>query len=171
MEQAFFQYWFEHQNVTTQNIVKGLVANGQLTFLNGGWSMHDEANPTYIDMIDNTATGQRAILGNFGQSALPTVTWQIGAEGRAGGQARTHRAPCHNATTHMPRASLPADPFGHSAFQGVLSSSLSGYKGCVRSVAPQARRAAPRAAAPAAALERARHLSYPQQWQPNPRRR
>jgi len=98
VEQAFFQYWYETQNVTTQNIVKGLVANGQLTFLNGGWSMHDEANPTYVDMLDNTATGQRAILNNFGQSALPTVTWQI-------------------------------DPFGHSAFQGILSSPLSGYKG------------------------------------------
>ena len=60
--------------------------------------MHDEANPTFVDMLDNTATGQRAILNNFGASALPTVTWQI-------------------------------DPFGHSAFQGVLSSSLAGYKG------------------------------------------
>jgi hypothetical protein len=52
----------------------------------------------FVDMLDNTAVGQRNILNNFGQSALPTVTWQI-------------------------------DPFGHSAFQGVMSSSLSGYKG------------------------------------------
>ena len=39
--------------------------------------MHDEATPSYVDMIDNTAVGQRAILDNFGQSALPTLTWQI----------------------------------------------------------------------------------------------
>ena len=29
--------------------------------------------------LDNTAVGHRAILENFGQSALPNVTWQIGA--------------------------------------------------------------------------------------------
>ena len=62
-----------------QTAVKGLVASGQLVFINGGWSMHDEANPTYIDMLANTQVGHRAILNNFGQSALPTVTWQIGA--------------------------------------------------------------------------------------------
>ena len=87
--------------------VKTLVQTGQLTFLNGGWSMvrarararvllrravrrwrphhpplpraprlqHDEANPTFVDMLDNTAVGQRAIAGNFGVAALPTVTW------------------------------------------------------------------------------------------------
>ena len=98
VEQAYFQIWFETQTPDVQAQVKKLVAAKQLTFLNGGWSMHDEANPSYIDMLDNTAIGQRYIALNFGQEALPVVTWQI-------------------------------DPFGHSAFQGVLSSSLSGYFG------------------------------------------
>ncbi len=40
--------------------------------------MHDEAAPTFVDMLDNTAVGQRAILDNFGASALPRTTWQIG---------------------------------------------------------------------------------------------
>jgi alpha-mannosidase len=39
--------------------------------------MHDEANPTYIDMIDNTALGHRLIMENFG--VAPKATWQIGA--------------------------------------------------------------------------------------------
>ena len=30
--------------------VRGLVASGQLVFANGGWSMHDEAAPTFVDM-------------------------------------------------------------------------------------------------------------------------
>ena len=37
-------------------------------------SMHDEANPTFVDMLDNTHVGQRAIVDNFGVSALPNVT-------------------------------------------------------------------------------------------------
>jgi len=76
VEQAFFQLWFETQSPGVQAQTKALVANKQLQFVNGGWSMHDEANPTYIDMLDNTALGQRAIVDNFGVSALPTATWQ-----------------------------------------------------------------------------------------------
>jgi hypothetical protein len=42
----------------------------------------DEASPTYVDMLDNTAVGQRAILENFGAGALPRAGWQIGGLGR-----------------------------------------------------------------------------------------
>ena len=98
VEQAFFQLWYETQSLDVQATVRTLVASKQLVFLNGGWSMHDEAAPTYIDMLDNTAVGQRAIVTNFGIEALPTVTWQI-------------------------------DPFGHSAFQGVLGGPAGGYIG------------------------------------------
>ena len=93
-----FQVWFENQPRALQDAVRGLVANKQLVFLNGGFSMHDEASPSFVDMLDNTAVGQRNIATNFGVDHLPTLTWQI-------------------------------DPFGHSAFQGVLSSSLGGYRG------------------------------------------
>ena len=78
-EQAYFQIWYESLPPPEQAQVQGLVASGQLNFINGGWSMHDEANPTFIEMLDNTAVGQRAIVKNFGISALPNVTWQIGA--------------------------------------------------------------------------------------------
>jgi hypothetical protein len=42
--------------------------------------MHDEANPSYTDMLDNTALGHRFIRDTFGESALPTLTWQIDRE-------------------------------------------------------------------------------------------
>lgn len=77
VEQAFFQIWFETQDSDTQTAVKGLVASGQLTFLNGGWSMHDEANPTFVDMLDNTALGHRHIVENFGMNALPRAASQL----------------------------------------------------------------------------------------------
>ena len=98
VEQAYFQIWYEKQAPAMQAQVQTLVAEKRLVFLNGAFSMHDEANPTYVDMLDNTALGHRYIVQNFGVAALPKMTWQI-------------------------------DPFGHSAFQGVLSSSLGGFRG------------------------------------------
>jgi hypothetical protein len=76
-EQAYFQIWYETQSPATQAQVQSLVASGQLTFINGAFSMHDEANPTYVDMLDNTHVGQRNIASNFGVHSLPNITWQI----------------------------------------------------------------------------------------------
>lgn len=42
---------------------------------NGGGSMHDEANPIYVDMIDNTASGHRWLLDTF--NVTPRTTWQV----------------------------------------------------------------------------------------------
>ena len=53
--------------------VRGLVKSGQLELLSGGWSMHDEACPTYEDMIDNMMTGHDFILKEFG--VTPRVGW------------------------------------------------------------------------------------------------
>ena len=39
VEQAFFQRWWSEQAPAKQAAVKTLVANGQLEFINGGWSM------------------------------------------------------------------------------------------------------------------------------------
>lgn len=71
VEQAFFQIWYETQTPALQAQVQGLVKSRQLVFQNGGWSMHDEANPSYIDMLDNTGVGQRNIVNNFGVAGLP----------------------------------------------------------------------------------------------------
>jgi hypothetical protein len=98
VEQAYFVLWFETQSLATQAQVKALVASRQLVFLNGAWSMSDEASPTWTDMLDNSALGQRHIVDAFGVAALPTLSWTI-------------------------------DPFGHSAFGAVLSSSLGGSAG------------------------------------------
>ena len=43
VEQAFFMRWWAEQTPAKQAAVKGLVASGQLEFINGAWSMHDEA--------------------------------------------------------------------------------------------------------------------------------
>lgn len=56
-----------------QETVRGLVKNGQLELINGGWSMHDEACPTYDDMIDNMMLGHKFIEENFG--VKPRIGW------------------------------------------------------------------------------------------------
>ena len=40
VEQAYYTKWYETQTAALQAQVQGLVASGQLVFLNGGWSMH-----------------------------------------------------------------------------------------------------------------------------------
>ena len=53
--------------------MKKLVKNGQLELINGGWSMHDEACPTYEDMIANMMIGHDFILKNFDKK--PRIGW------------------------------------------------------------------------------------------------
>lgn len=37
--------------------------------------MHDEANPSYVDMIDQTTSGHRFLKETFG--VAPKTTWQV----------------------------------------------------------------------------------------------
>lgn len=85
VEQAFFQRWWSEQDAATRAQTRGFVANGQLEMINGGWSMHDEANPDYVSMVDQTTLGHRFILEEF--NATPRVTWQIDPFGHTATQA------------------------------------------------------------------------------------
>ena len=44
VEMAFWTRWWDEQSESKKADVRGLVARGQLEFINGGWSMHDEVN-------------------------------------------------------------------------------------------------------------------------------
>ncbi len=57
----------------TKEQVRGLVMTGQLEFINGGWSMHDEACPHYEDMINNMYYGHQFLLEEFG--VTPRIGW------------------------------------------------------------------------------------------------
>lgn len=77
VEQAFFQRWVEQQPDEVLAQMRSVVESGQLEFINGGWSMHDESSPTYLDMVDQTTLGHRLISEQFGRDAVPKTTWQI----------------------------------------------------------------------------------------------
>lgn len=85
VEQAFFQRWWRDQSEATQAIVKGFVSSGQLELINGGWCMHDEAAPHYIDMIDQTTFGHKFIKEQF--NVTPRIGWQIDPFGHSAVQA------------------------------------------------------------------------------------
>ena len=86
VEQAFFQRFFAERTDAEKAVVRELVAEGRLSFVNGAWSMHDEATTSYVDMVDNTCLGHRYIASEFGVEALPSVTWQIDPFGHSSAQ-------------------------------------------------------------------------------------
>ena len=53
----FFSMWWDNQSEDLKAQVRGLVKEGRLEFVNGGWSMHDEACAHYEDMINNMMHG------------------------------------------------------------------------------------------------------------------
>ena len=54
---AFFSLWWWDQNDDMKDIVRVYVDEGRLEFINGGWSMNDEASPIYLDIIENMWAG------------------------------------------------------------------------------------------------------------------
>lgn len=57
--QAFFIKWWAVQPSTVRDRVRGLVAAGQLQFVNGGLVQHDEATSHYSSIIDHMGVGMR----------------------------------------------------------------------------------------------------------------
>ena len=57
VEIKFFSMWWDEQTEHMQEQVKMLVNEGRLAFINGGWSMHDEACTHYDDMMNNMMLG------------------------------------------------------------------------------------------------------------------
>ena len=71
VEMGFAMRWFESLGEADAAAAAALVRGGQLVLTNAGWCMADEAVPTFVDMADNLALGQRLAARAFG--ATPTV--------------------------------------------------------------------------------------------------
>ena len=78
VETAFFWRWWSEQDETMKEMVKDLVASGQLEFIGGGWSMNDEAAAHYSAIIDQMSLGMIKLNETFPDGCgVPRVAWQI----------------------------------------------------------------------------------------------
>ncbi|KAL3876582.1 hypothetical protein ACJMK2_034416 [Sinanodonta woodiana] len=77
VEIAFFARWWRELSDSMRHVVKGLVNNGQLEFILGGWCMNDEASTHYNSIIDQQSLGFEFLRQNFGDCGRPRIGWQI----------------------------------------------------------------------------------------------
>lgn len=84
-EMKFFSMWWREQPDSVKETVRSLVANQQLTFVNGGWCMHDEAATHFMGMVDQTTLGHEFLLRELG--VVPRTAWQLDPFGHSATQA------------------------------------------------------------------------------------
>jgi len=86
VEMKFFTMWWEEQSTITRNRVRHLIHDTkQLSFVNGGWCMHDEATTHFVGMIDQTTLGHDFLAQTLGY--VPTIGWQLDPFGHSATQA------------------------------------------------------------------------------------
>ena len=85
VEQKFFSMWWKIQDDAVKDQVRFLIQNQQLSFVNGGWCMHDEAATHFMGMIDQTTLGHQFLKRELG--VIPKVGWQLDPFGHSASQA------------------------------------------------------------------------------------
>ncbi|PIK56361.1 putative lysosomal alpha-mannosidase [Apostichopus japonicus] len=94
VEMAFFERWWREQNDATKEKVTGYVNEGRLEFINGGWSMNDEACTHYSSIIDQMTLGHRFLKDTFGKCGIPKIAWHIDPFGHSREQASLFAQNC-----------------------------------------------------------------------------
>lgn len=87
VEMAFFWRWWREQKESVQKDVVHLIQEGRLEFINGGWSMNDEAATHYNSIIDQMTLGLQFLENTFGECGRPRVAWHIDPFGHSREQA------------------------------------------------------------------------------------
>jgi alpha-mannosidase len=71
----YFKVWWEQQDESIKNVIRTLVSQGRFEFVNGGWVSHDEACPSFNELIDNMLEGHLFLKSEFG--IVPKIAWHI----------------------------------------------------------------------------------------------
>ncbi|XP_067008681.2 lysosomal alpha-mannosidase [Anabrus simplex] len=83
-EVGYFWMWWKELTTSRRDQIKDLVNAGRLEFVNGGWSMNDEATTTYQAVIDQYTWGFNKLSEMFGtRCAKPRIGWQVDAYGHS----------------------------------------------------------------------------------------
>ena len=75
VEIAFFERWWRNQTDQVRDDIRMLIKENRFVFVNGGWSMSDEATVHYEDFINNMKAGHDFLKEEFGYK--PTIGWHI----------------------------------------------------------------------------------------------
>ena len=76
VEQGFFVRFFNELDDTTQDTIRQLVQEKRLVFVNGGYTMPDEAGPSYVELLSDICVGHRYISEFFGPEYIPKIQAQ-----------------------------------------------------------------------------------------------
>ena len=87
VESSFLWKWWQRQSDRVKEDVRGLIDQGRLEIIGGGWSMNDEAVTHYHSMVDQYTWGFRRLNDTFGRCATPRIGWQIDPFGHSREQA------------------------------------------------------------------------------------
>lgn len=85
VETGFFARWWDEATDEKKEQTRRATESGQFEFINGAWAMHDEAAPTWDEMVLNTERGHQFLLKNL--NATPRGTWQVDPFGHTNTQA------------------------------------------------------------------------------------
>ncbi|KAK5583058.1 hypothetical protein RB653_004648 [Dictyostelium firmibasis] len=75
VEIGFFSRWWEEQNESKREIVRGLIKNKQFVFISGGWVQNDEATASVDDVITQMTQGHQWLRDTL--NVTIEYAWQI----------------------------------------------------------------------------------------------
>ena len=82
----FFHKWYNQIGDKEKLLVRELVKSERLNFVNGGWTMHDEATTFYKHQIENIRIGIEFLLKEF--DIRPKIGWQLDPFGHSSANVR-----------------------------------------------------------------------------------
>lgn len=82
-EVAFFAKWWELQSPEMHGMVRRLVEQQQLEFVEGGWCQADEIVATIDGRVENLVLGHEWLRQNIAGNVTPAVGWKIDPFGAA----------------------------------------------------------------------------------------
>jgi len=87
VEMYYFHRWWNEQNATMKEQVRGLVKEGRFEFINAGWTMNDEACVHYQESVTQMTYGHRFLNSEFENLGIPKIGWHIDPFGHSNAQA------------------------------------------------------------------------------------